>query len=113
MSVKLKQASLSRQVRRGKCGTSPRLLTRYLDVCDERSDNLTREQARRIYISAFNVMLETICDDLVARCWRSWCLDNITRPLGMLRKLSRSKEEQKELVLLEAQKRLLSRYFMG
>ena len=113
MSVKLKQTSLSRQVRRGKCGTTPKVLTRYLDVCDERSENLTREQARRIYISAFNVILETICDDLVARCWRNWCLDNITRPLGMLRQLSHNAKEQKELALLEAQKRLLSRYFMN
>lgn len=112
MSVKLKQISLSRQVRRGRCGTPPKVLTRYLDACEHRAESLNREQARQIYISAFNVILEVVCDDLTAKCWRGWCLDNTYKPLGMLRALSLSVKEKKEVEALEVQMRLLSCYFL-
>lgn len=112
MSVKLKQISLSRQVRRGCCGTPPKVLTHYLDACDQRAQDLSREQARQLYISVFNVIVEVVCDDLIAKCWRGWCLDNVYKPLAMLRVLSVSVNEKKELASLEAQMRLLSSYFL-
>jgi len=111
--IKLKQVSLSRQVRRGRCGTSPKLLTRYLDACEQRAKDLSREQARRLYISTFNVLLDVVCDDLIAKCWRGWCLDNTAKPLAMLRVLSSTAKEKKELELIEGQMRLMSRYFLG
>ena len=85
---------------------------RYFDICDHRASSLTREQARRVYLSVFNVLTETICDDLIAKCWRGWCLDNIGKPLSRLRYLSEGQKETKEIAALESQMRLLSSYFL-
>ena len=112
MSTELKQISLSRQVRNGRCGTKHKLLIRYFEACDNIANGLTREQARRIYVSVFNVIMETVCDDLIAKCWRGWCLDNIGKPLSMLKRLSFSESEKQEVKKLEAKMRLLSRYFL-
>ena len=112
MSIKLKQMSLSRRVRNGRCGTKPKLLMRYFEACDNRVEDLTREQARQVYICACNVIMETVCDDLIAKCWRGWCLDNIGKPLNMLRRLSLNDCEKVEVLRLETQMRLLSRYFL-
>jgi len=57
--------------------------------------------------------METVCDDLIAKCWRGWCLDNIYKPLGALRFLSETEQERKELAKLEAQMRALSYYFIN
>lgn len=113
MNTTLNNISLSQEVRYGRCGTPANILMRYFKYCDDQSEGLTREQVRRIYISAFNVILETVCDDLIARCWRGWCLDNIGKPLKMLKEHSVTDIECDELKSLEAQMRLLSRYFLN
>jgi hypothetical protein len=103
---------MSIAVRYGQCGTCPKLLTNYLSKLGDVAHQFPRERKIEIYKSVLDVLMETVCDDLIAKCWRGWCLDNIYKPLGALRFLSETEQERKELAKLEAQMRTLSYYFL-
>jgi hypothetical protein len=112
-SNSLRDLPMSIAVRNGRCGTCPKLLTNYLNELRNVAHQVPRKQKLEIYKSVIDVLMETICDDLIAKCWRGWCLDNIYKPLGALRYLSETNQERKELVKLEAQMRTLSYYFLN
>lgn len=109
----LRDFPMSIAVRNGRCGTCPKLLTTYLSKCSSVAHQLSRIQKLEFYRSVLDVLMETVCDDLIAKCWRGWCLDNIYKPLGALRYLSETEQERKELAKLEAQMRALSYYFIN
>jgi hypothetical protein len=79
---------------------------------DEVARQLTGKQEIILHRRILDLLMETVCDDLIAKCWRGWCLDNIYRPLGRLRRLSATEAEGRELAKLEAQMRMLSYYFL-
>lgn len=113
MNTKISNYYLSKAVRNGRCGTDPKSLTRFLSICNAAADSLPRNRARQLQIEVMNLIMETVCDDLVAKCWRGWCLDNIYIPLQNVRKMSISTEEKHELFKLESQMRTLSQYFLA
>lgn len=104
---------MSAAIRNGKCGTCPTLLTNYLDKCSNFAKQLPLTQKREVYKNILDILMETICDDLIAKCWRGWCLDNLYKPLGELRCLSETEEDSWELAMLEEQMRTLSNYFLN
>lgn len=108
----LRDSPMSVAVRNGQCGTCPKLLTNYLSQCSNAAHQLPRTQKMEFYENVLDVLMETVCDDLIAKCWRGWCLDNVYKPLGALRFLSETEQEQKKLAKLEAKMRTLSYYFL-
>ncbi len=80
----LRKYPLSIAVRHGRCGTCPKTLTRFLSVCENACQRMNTDQARHAQIEVLGIILETICDSMVDKCWRGWCLDNAHRPLRIL-----------------------------
>jgi len=113
MSTKYRKQCLVQKVRQGKCNTPQSVLFDYLKYCEEQTEGLNKAQARRIHLSVFNVILETICDDLVARCWRNWCRQNINSTLSKVRYLSSSQSELNEYLALEKKMHLFTHYFLN
>ena len=109
----LKQYPLSKSIRYGLCGTCPTTLTHFLDTCAQAGTKMTGEQCRQLHIDVLDILLDTICDTLIARCWRGWCLDNTYRPLSYVRLLSKTPDQKRELVQLENRMRTLSYYFLN
>ena len=109
----LRKYPLSKSVRYGQCGTCPKTLTKFLSACEDACEKLSAQQARQVQIDVFEILLDTICDCMIAKCWRGWCLDNAHRPLRNIRLLSSTTAEKAQLANLEAQMRTLSYYFLN
>ncbi len=113
LQQKLSEYPLSKSVRNGRCGTCPKTLTRFLTACESACQGLPPEQARQMQVEVLEIILETICDCMIAKCWRGWCLDNAHRPLRNIRLLSTTESEKRHLIKLEAEMRTLSYYFLN
>jgi len=70
----LKHNPLSQAVRNGRCGTNPTTLIQFINACSHAGIKMTSDQCRQLHIDVLDILLETICDTLIARCWRGWCL---------------------------------------
>ncbi|MEO0368104.1 MAG: hypothetical protein AAF197_04875 [Pseudomonadota bacterium] len=112
LKKKLKDHALSRKVRYGKCGTPPDVLTDFIKAASRAAESMPREQCRQVHIEMLELIRETVCDSLIARCWRGWCLDHSYIPLAKVRQLSWTESEKRELMQLEKEMRFLSRYFL-
>lgn len=112
LKQQLDQYPLSKAVRNGSCGTCPKILTQLLSTCEKVCGHMPAEQARQNQVEVLEIILETVCDSLVDKCWRGWCLDNAHRPLRNIRLLSSSVDQKAHLIQLEAQMRTLSYYFL-
>lgn len=112
LKQELRQYPLSKAVRNGRCGTCPKTLTQFLDTCGQAGTKMSNEQCRQLHIDVLDILLDTICDTLIAKCWRGWCLDNTYKPLSYVRVLSTSPEQKRELAQIENQMRALSHYFL-
>lgn len=108
----LHQYPLSQAVRNGRCGTNPNTLTHFLSACEDACQCMSTAQARQTQVDVLEIILETICDSMVDKCWRGWCLDNAYRPLRNIRLLSKTPQEKSHLISLEAEMRTLSNYFL-
>jgi hypothetical protein len=113
LQQKLSEYPLGKSVRNGRCDTCPKTLTQFLTTCEGVSQRMPPEQARQVQVDALEILLETICDCMIAKCWRGWCLDNAHRPLRNIRLLSSTEAEKAHLVKLEAEMRTLSYYFLN
>lgn len=109
----LRQYPLSQAVRHGRCGTCPKTLTRFIDTCSQAGAKMPVDQCRQLHIGVLEILLDTVCDSLVDKCWRGWCLDNIYKPLSYVRVLSKSAHQKRELICLETKMRTLSNYFLN
>ncbi|RBP50653.1 hypothetical protein [Arenicella xantha] len=69
-------------------------------------------QQRQLQIDMLRIILDTICDCQIAKCWRGWCLDNVYRPMAYLRILSQSDQQKREVARIETEFRMLSNYFL-
>ena len=113
LKQKLSGYPLAKAVRYGRCGTSPKVLTKFLSACEQASSAMPNEQARQTQVEVMQVILETVCDCMIDKCWRGWCLDNAHRPLRNIRLLSWNDEQKADLAKLEAEMRTLSYYFLN
>ncbi|MEM7360858.1 MAG: hypothetical protein AAF431_17340 [Pseudomonadota bacterium] len=109
----LRMYPYSRAVRNGRCGTCPKTLTSFIDLCHETGLMMPREERRKLHLEVIEIIQETICDPLIAKCWRGWCLDNLDKPLAYVRQNSVTDQEKNQLAKLEAELRILSAYFVG
>lgn len=113
LKQKLDKYPLSKAVRNGRCGTCPKTLTRFLSTCEKVCQQMPDDQARQNQVEVLEIILETVCDSLVAKCWRGWCLDNAHRPLRNIRLLSGTEAQKNDLIKLETKMRTLSYYFLS
>ena len=113
LKQKLSGYPLAKAVRYGRCGTCPNVLIKFLCACEQASQAMPNEYARQTQVEVLEVILDTICDCIVDKCWRGWCLDNAHRPLRNIRLLSSNDEQRAHLAKLESEMRALSYYFLN
>lgn len=107
------QHSLASQVRQGLQPDHPRLLQQY--VKQQRTDAVacaTPHEQTAIHLDTYHLLIETICDNCVARHWRQLCLDHIHYPLLELKSLAESEQDQVRLRALHRHLNTLCNYFL-
>ena len=113
LKQKLSGYPLAKAVRYGRCGTSPKVLTQFISACEQASSAMPPGDARQTQVEVLEVILETVCDCMIDKCWRGWCLDNAHRPLRNIRLLSATEQQKTDLIRLECEMRTLSYYFLN
>lgn len=73
-------------------------------------ESLSHSLMRRQYLSQFNLLLETVLDELIPTHWRRICLDNIYLPLCGLKKLVNDDDSEKQLQNLFNELAISTRY---
>ncbi|MEM7099155.1 MAG: FagA protein [Pseudomonadota bacterium] len=90
-------ASLEEHIRFALKPDEPRLLSTYLDLCDEVVGEAPGRIKRYFYRRAYSVLIAAIEDETNPMHWRWLCLDNIYRTLQGLQRLARSAEDVREV----------------
>lgn len=100
-------STLANKIRYGSEPDNPGLIRQWLDTeknthlqedsifADLMLSNLaTNDRNRLIYLTQFRLLLDTICDELIASHWRECCLDHIYLPLRKFEKLANTSNLQ-------------------
>ncbi|MCL2913898.1 hypothetical protein L2725_08835 [Shewanella corallii] len=88
---------------------NPGLVLLWLSA-EETSLNNDMEAARVLFQAQYQLLLDTLADDLNPPHWRLWCLDNIYRPLQGLSRLASTARQQAHLRNLLVELRLTTQY---
>ena len=70
---------------------------------------LYREQL----LAQFQLLIDTIADELLPAHWRRQCLDNIYRPLQALQRIADSAHNQQQVLTLTHELRVISHYLQA
>ncbi len=70
------------------------------------------DSAIDVYLTEYNLLLETMCDTLLPYGWRKLCSENLSRILIRLRALAYTKEEILKTQTLSKEHKLLEKYFL-
>ncbi len=91
---------------------NPSLLPLWLAMEDSLNccDNSANWQ---LYHAEYRLLLDALSDDLLPVHWRSWCLDNIYKPLMSLQRIAISEEQSQQLNRLFYELRVVSHFFQG
>lgn len=88
---------------------NPGLVLLWLSA-EETSLNNDIDAARALFQAQYQLLLDTLADDLIPSHWRLWCLDNIYRPLQGLSRLAGTAKQQAHLRSLLVELRLTTQY---
>lgn len=92
----------------------PDLIACYLAALERQATTAEcAEEKRQIYRRAYQTLLETICDSLIARHWRCSCLDAIHRPVLALQRLARTPADTTLIRQYYYEVARLSHYFLS
>ncbi|PKG37782.1 hypothetical protein [Psychromonas sp. Urea-02u-13] len=83
-------------VRYGKEANNPNLLNIWFAM-EQVSHQQDTDSKRQMYHAQCQLLIETLYDETVIEHWRSWCLDNINKPLLGLQRLVTTKKQQVQL----------------
>ena len=87
-------------------------INEYLESGQNVIRKYSTDSAHDVYLTEYNVLLETMCDTLIPTDWRQLCSDNITRVLIRLRALAYTKEEILKTQILSKEHKTLEKYFV-
>ena len=96
------------KIRHGTEPDNPLIIKLWLDHYDQ--DYLSIEKSRERLTHQFNLLLETVLDDLVPVHWRRTCLDNIYIPLSSLKKLANDPSSEQHIQSLFTELAVSTRY---
>jgi len=113
MSTKIRKSSLSNAVRQGRCGSDPRVVPEFIRSQTIASAEQTRDEQWLAQNGIVELLLETIADPLLARCWRNWCLQCCCMPLHTMRHLSQTRAEADKTKRLEMEMHTLREYYLS
>lgn len=77
-----------------------------------RAATLTLIQQYRLYYFAYGVLMDAICDDLIARHWREHCLNQLYLPLSQMRGIAKRIDQTEHFKALELEANKLSHFFL-
>lgn len=95
--------SLEDRICQGTDPDHPEYLYAYLSTAQECALQLTQPHRRQLYIQVFRTLMTAAANDDIALHWRMLCLEHACFPLCRLRSLSRTCEQQQELLQLRRQ----------
>ncbi len=99
---------LEQKIRMGTEPDNMMLIKLWLSI--GQSDNLSTQTLRERYSAQFQLLLETVLDDLVPNHWRRTCLDNIYLPLSSLKKIANDDKSEQHLQQLFNELAVSTRY---
>ncbi|EPJ45962.1 MAG: hypothetical protein OFPII_23020 [Osedax symbiont Rs1] len=91
---------------------NPGLLPLWLAM-EESLDCCCNSANWQLYHAEYRLLLDALSDDLLPGHWRSWCLDNISKPLMSLQRIAISREQSQQLNKLFYELRVVSHFFQG
>lgn len=100
---------LRKKIRHGTEPDNPELVNLWL-LMEEEAVRDCHKVRWAMYQRQFDLLLESISDELNSLSWRHWCLDNINRPLINLKRLVSTHKEQQEFRRLCEVLRVTSEY---
>lgn len=68
---------------------------------------------REQLLAQFQLLIDTIADELLPSHWRRQCLDNIYRPLHALQRIADSSLHQQQVLTLTHELRIISYYLQS
>jgi hypothetical protein len=66
---------------------------------------------REQLLAQFQLLIDTIADELLPAHWRRQCLDNIYRPLHALHRIADGTQSKQQVLALTHELRVISHYF--
>ncbi len=102
----------ARRVRYFHIPNDTQAINEYLDSGQQVIRKYSVDSAHDVYLTEYNVLLETMCDTLIPSNWRQLCSDNITKILIRLRALAYTKEEILLTQTLSKEHKTLEKYFV-
>lgn len=105
---------LRNKIRHGEEPDNPMLISLWLSFEEDYRDiNKGNSSLEVHYEQQFNLLLETIADELIPVHWRRVCLDNIYKPLSSLRRIAKDTESQHKVSRLLYELSVTCRYLEG
>jgi hypothetical protein len=101
--------TLSQKIRFAMEPDNPVLINQFLNFklnASTPSKVFYREQL----LAQFQLLIDTIADELLPAHWRRQCLDNIYRPLHALQRIADSSHSQQQVLTLTHELRIISHY---
>ena len=88
---------------------NPQLITQFLNF---KLNVSTPNKAfyREQLLAQFQLLIDTIADELLPAHWRRHCLDNIYRPLHALHRLADGTQSKQQVLALTHELRVISHY---
>lgn len=110
--VGLRWLKLEALVRQGSLPDRPDRLREYIELYKDRTRAVARSDAIALHYRVYNLLLETICDVLIAKHWRCLCLDYLFEPCRALNQMTETREQAQEVRRLQSEAYSLSQYFL-
>ncbi|MEM7466562.1 MAG: hypothetical protein AAF387_06710 [Pseudomonadota bacterium] len=112
LSSKIELNNLRHTIRYGLQPDEPSLLSVWLEkdtAVLQQGSSVT--ERRRVHVRQFELLLDTIADELVAANWRQLCLDQIYKPLAALAKITNDEMSTRHLVKLRHELAVTAQYY--
>jgi len=104
-----KMKTLYRKIRYAEESDNPLLFVHFLEL-EFCKGNCNLAYQRQRLISQFQLLIDTMSDELLPVHWRKQCLDNIHQPLFKLQRLVNSDESAQQVKALFYELRIMSQY---
>ena len=111
--INFESSTVAQAIKTGRCGSDPSLVTRFIQEQAIISERGAREEQWRVQDSLVKFLFEVTADSLLAKCWRSWCLQCCCMPLHRLNRLSTTKSECEKYQKLEQELLAMKSYYLS
>ena len=98
------------KVRYGNEVNNPNLVNNWFSM-EESLNNSDTDSKWQLYQAQFSLLIDVLADDMLPSHWRTWCLDNIYKPLNALQRLVGDQQQHYQLNEMYNELRIISHRF--